>query len=171
MALALSLWALLCRYRCRLLLAEVPKGTDSNSELKLLGAERNPQKMEVIYHVNDLDAAPPEWRIHDVQDTRSRCRTSTVHNGPALGQGRRHSSHARTSPPVSGPATATQSFRNSGSQLRAWDIHASSLDSCLQAAPLLVVSAALCQRPLLPMVPPNVLARGAQDIADVYVRD
>ena len=28
-------WALLCRYRCRLLLAEVPKGTDRNSELKL----------------------------------------------------------------------------------------------------------------------------------------
>ena len=27
--------ALLCRYRCRLLLAEVPKGTDRNSELKL----------------------------------------------------------------------------------------------------------------------------------------
>ena len=28
-------WALLCRYRCRLLLAEVPKGTDRNLELKL----------------------------------------------------------------------------------------------------------------------------------------
>ena len=28
-------WALLCRNRCRLLLAEVPKGTDRNSELKL----------------------------------------------------------------------------------------------------------------------------------------
>ena len=27
-------WALLCRYRCRLLLAEVPKGVDRNSELK-----------------------------------------------------------------------------------------------------------------------------------------
>ena len=27
-------WALLCRYRCRLLLAEIPKGVDRNSELK-----------------------------------------------------------------------------------------------------------------------------------------
>ena len=28
-------WAVLCRYRCRLLLAEVPKGSDRNAELKL----------------------------------------------------------------------------------------------------------------------------------------
>ena len=28
-------WAVLCRYRCRLLLAEIPKGVDRNSELKL----------------------------------------------------------------------------------------------------------------------------------------
>ena len=28
-------WAMLCRYRCRLLLAEVPKGSDRNAELKL----------------------------------------------------------------------------------------------------------------------------------------
>ena len=28
-------WALLCRYRCRLLLAEIPKGVNRNSELKL----------------------------------------------------------------------------------------------------------------------------------------
>ena len=28
-------WALLCRYRCRLLLTEVSKGTDRNAELKL----------------------------------------------------------------------------------------------------------------------------------------
>ena len=27
-----------------------------------VGAERNPLKTEVIYHVNDLDAAPPEWK-------------------------------------------------------------------------------------------------------------
>ena len=27
-------WALLCRYRCRLLFAEIPKGVDRNSELK-----------------------------------------------------------------------------------------------------------------------------------------
>ena len=27
------------------------------------------QKTEVIYFVNDLDSAPPEWRIHDVQST------------------------------------------------------------------------------------------------------
>ena len=23
---------------------------------------------EVIYHVNDLDSAPPEWRVQDVQN-------------------------------------------------------------------------------------------------------
>ena len=28
-------WAVLCRYRCRLLLAEVPRGSDRNAELKL----------------------------------------------------------------------------------------------------------------------------------------
>ena len=33
-----------------------------------VGAERKPQKTEVIHHVNDLDAAPPEWRNGDVRD-------------------------------------------------------------------------------------------------------
>ena len=28
-----------------------------------VGAERNPLKTEVIYYVNDLDAAHPEWRV------------------------------------------------------------------------------------------------------------
>ena len=28
-------WAVLCRYRCRLLLAEVPKGSDRNADMKL----------------------------------------------------------------------------------------------------------------------------------------
>ena len=32
-----------------------------------VGAERNPQKTEVIHYVNDLDAALPEWRIRVVQ--------------------------------------------------------------------------------------------------------
>ena len=32
-----------------------------------VGAERNPLKTEVINYVNDLDAAPPEWRIGDVR--------------------------------------------------------------------------------------------------------
>ena len=32
-----------------------------------VGAERNPLKTEVIYFVNDLDAAPPEWRIGNVR--------------------------------------------------------------------------------------------------------
>ena len=40
------------------------------------------------------------WKHH----TRSGCRTSTVHGGPTLNQGRRHPSHARTSSVVSGPA-------------------------------------------------------------------
>ena len=32
-----------------------------------VGAERNPQKTDVICCVNDLDAAPPEWKIDDVK--------------------------------------------------------------------------------------------------------
>ena len=36
-----------------------------------VGAERNPQKTEVIYCVNDLDTAPLEWRIGDVQNMAS----------------------------------------------------------------------------------------------------
>ena len=33
-----------------------------------VGAERNPQKTEVVHNVNDLDGAPPEWAIGDVQN-------------------------------------------------------------------------------------------------------
>ena len=33
-----------------------------------VGAERNPQKTEVIHYVNDLGAAPSEWRIRDVRN-------------------------------------------------------------------------------------------------------
>ena len=38
---------------------------DANAKV---GAEQNPQQTEVIYNVNDLDAAPLEWRIHEVQN-------------------------------------------------------------------------------------------------------
>ena len=43
-----------------------------------VGAERNPQKTEVINYVNGLDAAPPEWRIRDVQNT---AKVTTVTEG------------------------------------------------------------------------------------------
>ena len=43
-----------------------------------VGAERNPPKTEVIYCVNDLDAAPPEWRVGDV---RSLAKTSAATDG------------------------------------------------------------------------------------------
>ena len=43
-----------------------------------VGAERNPLKTEVILHVNDLDAAPPKWRIGDM---RKMAKTSTVTDG------------------------------------------------------------------------------------------
>ena len=33
-----------------------------------VGAERKRQKTKVIYYVNDLDVAPLEWRIHQVQN-------------------------------------------------------------------------------------------------------
>ena len=79
-----------------------------------VGAERHPQKTEVICHVADLDAAPPEyergafaclnlsgrWKQH----ARSRYGTPSVHRGPTLGQSRRHSSNARTCLAVSGSA-------------------------------------------------------------------
>ena len=41
-------------------------------------AEWNPLKTELIYNVNDMDAAPPEWRIGDV---RSLAKTSAVIDG------------------------------------------------------------------------------------------
>ena len=48
-----------------------------------VGAERNRQKTEAIYYANDLDAAPPEWRIRDVQNM---AKVSTVTAGSvALG--------------------------------------------------------------------------------------
>ena len=43
-----------------------------------VGAERNPLKTEVIYNVNALDAAPPEWNIGD---GRSLAKTSAVTGG------------------------------------------------------------------------------------------
>ena len=43
-----------------------------------VGAERHPLKTEVIYHVNDPDVAPPEWKIGDV---RSLAKTSPVTDG------------------------------------------------------------------------------------------
>ena len=33
-----------------------------------VGAERTPQKTEVIYNMDDLGAGPPEWRLGDVQN-------------------------------------------------------------------------------------------------------
>ena len=42
------------------------------------GAERNPLKTDVIYYVNDLDAAPKEWRNGHV---RSVAKTSAVTDG------------------------------------------------------------------------------------------
>ena len=35
----------------------------------IVGAERNPLKTEVIHCANDLDAAPPEWKISDVRSS------------------------------------------------------------------------------------------------------
>ena len=43
-----------------------------------VGAERNPLKAEVICCVNDLDAAPPDWKTGDV---RSVAKTSAVTAG------------------------------------------------------------------------------------------
>ena len=48
-----------------------------------VGAERNPQKTEVIYYVEDLNAAPAEWKLDDV---RKLATVSTVTAGStALG--------------------------------------------------------------------------------------
>ena len=98
----------------RRVVAQQAAGSVANAKV---GAERNSQKSEVIYNVNDLDAAPLEWRIRDVQKMAKVSTVtagsitlgvavgpSTVHRGPALGQGRRHSSNARTRPPLPRPA-------------------------------------------------------------------
>ena len=37
---------------------------DANDKMR---AERNPQKTDVIYHVADLAAAPPEWKVDEVR--------------------------------------------------------------------------------------------------------
>ena len=75
-----------------------------------VGGGAKPTENEVIYHVNDLDAGPLEWRIRDVQNM---CTVSAggITLGVTVGprqyiadQGRRHSSNARTSSAVSGPA-------------------------------------------------------------------
>ena len=44
-----------------------------------VGAERNPLKTEVIYHVNDLDASPPEWKNGDVRSAT--CKKSALTAG------------------------------------------------------------------------------------------
>ena len=79
-------------------------------------AERNAQKTEVIYFVNDLGEAPPKWRLGDAEHGRGPHSTAgsitlgvTVgppqfQSGPSLGKDRRHSSHARRCPVVSGVA-------------------------------------------------------------------
>ena len=89
-----------------------------------VGAERNSQKTEVIYYVSDLDAAPLEWTIRDVQNmakvstvTAGSITWESVHCGPALDQGRRHSSNARTCPALPGPADGIcKPLRQYGSQ-------------------------------------------------------
>ena len=43
---------------------------DANDKV---GAERNPQKTEIIYCVAELDAAPPEWKIDEVRLHPSVC--------------------------------------------------------------------------------------------------
>ena len=47
-----------------------------------VGAERNPPKTEAIHHVNDLDAAPLEWKICDV---RSLAKTLRSYRSITLG--------------------------------------------------------------------------------------
>ena len=74
-------------------------------------------RKHIIYCVNDLDTVPPEWRIQDVQNMAkvSAVTAGSITLGVAvaprqciadqlLAKGRRHSSNARTSSVVSGPA-------------------------------------------------------------------
>ena len=48
-----------------------------------IGAERNPQKTEVIHYVKDLDAAHLEWRVNDVRP--SAFVSTTAHGNVTLG--------------------------------------------------------------------------------------
>ena len=43
-----------------------------------VGAERNPQKIEVICYMNNLDAAPLEWRIPEVRNMAKVSRSLTL---------------------------------------------------------------------------------------------
>ena len=95
-----------------------------------VGAQRNPLKTEVIHYVNDLDAAPLEWKIGDV---RSLAKTSAVTGGsitlgvavgslgsssrPGPEQGRCHPRNARARPALPGSADRVRPLsRKSGRQ-------------------------------------------------------
>ena len=96
--------------------AVLPAGIRRRQCQSWSGAE-TPQKTEVIYYVNDLGAAPPEWRIRDMQ-SMAKVSSATagsitlgvavgptsVHRRPTFGQGRRHPRNARTCSAVPGPA-------------------------------------------------------------------
>ena len=47
------------------------KGRSRKGPNVYIGAERNPQTREVIYHVKDLDAPLPEWKINNVRQSAS----------------------------------------------------------------------------------------------------
>ena len=57
---------------------------DANDKI---GAERNPLKTDVIYHVADLAAAPPEWKVDEVRKLVSVSTAATGSNtlGVAVG--------------------------------------------------------------------------------------
>ena len=76
------------------------------------GAERNPQKTEVIYFVNDLDAAPPEWRIGDVHNI---ARVSRATAGSVISSWPRQTSSGRCTKVSisSGPQSDFALFRES----------------------------------------------------------
>ena len=80
-----------------------------------IGAGRNPQEKKVVYFPSNSDAAPPKWKIDEARLLASPqwplggtpsefLWTPSVHRGPTLGQHRRHTSSARGSPALPGPA-------------------------------------------------------------------
>ena len=76
---------------------------------KKVGAEQNPQKTEVICFIEDLDAAPPERKVDDVQRTAavSIVTAGSTTIGVAVG---RASNYAPASSALSGPADRIRSL-------------------------------------------------------------
>ena len=83
-------WALLCRYRCRLLLAKIPKGVDRNSELKQrLHLWETGQISDLICKVLGQQNSGPLRRTAGAVTDRRTARDTRIHQQSHEGTGGR----------------------------------------------------------------------------------